>query len=91
MLKNSARNWSDFDSVIWVSLMIEKSRFDQPGPVNVLRPRFPGVGNTAPPVTGLVTVGVPKNPVPTPFKVVQVAESRPRTALEKYCGPQPAL
>ena len=40
--KNSARNCSDFDSVIRVSLMMEKSRLDQEGPVKVLRPRFPG-------------------------------------------------
>ena len=30
-LKNSARNWSVFDSVIRLSLMTEKSRFDQLG------------------------------------------------------------
>jgi len=42
MLKNSARNWNFKNSVNSVSLTTEKSKFHQPGPVAVLRPRFPG-------------------------------------------------
>ena len=84
MLKNSARNCSVVDSVIFVSFMTEKSRFHQPGPVNVSRPKLPGVGSTALPSTGLVTVGRPKNPSPRPLLL-------PITAVEKNWVPPPGL
>src|SRR5271157_879044 len=90
-LKNSARNSSAFDSLIRVSLITEKSRLFQFGELKVLRPRFPGVGMTRLPLIGLVRVGVPKYPVPSPFWLAQLVGSSPMTASEKNCGPQPAF
>src|SRR5579863_5608732 len=78
MLKNSARNCNLNLSVRFVFLMSEKSKFENPGPTKVLRPKFPGLARTRLPVTGLVTVFTPK-----------YASGLAITALEKYCGPPP--
>ena len=65
-------------SLRFVFLTKEKSRFHQLGPVNVLRPKSPGLVSTCWPLMGLNTVGVPKN-----------APGLLMTASEKNCGPLP--
>src|SRR5579885_170739 len=46
MLKNSLRNWRFKRSEIAVFFLSERSRVESPGPVSVLRPRFPYVPKT---------------------------------------------
>lgn len=62
MLKTSARNCISVVSLSLVFLTKEKSRFHQLEPVNVLRPKFPGLVSTCWPFTELNTVGAEKRP-----------------------------
>src|SRR5512137_1045172 len=70
MLKNSARNWTLKLSEIFgtlVSLITEKSISTNPGPMTVLRPRFPNrlkhVRGEAPAGIGIVVVSHPSGAV----------------------------